>query len=258
MVANLYSKFKDKLFQLISKNSDLETIAMLLLEDNYINILCKKIAAKYNIDSEDLRSELVLRVINNQLLASIIQGQHSFNGKVFEFNVINIAKSLAYYEHLEDIDDLDEIDTTQNNAVQVVCSNQQLLKYEQLMRNKLNQLLEYRNNINKISEYCEIVELTIEELASKLGVKRNLLIRHPINYKKQLIEILNQYIQLYTKWYSRRSIFLTELVEKYGSTTSLYQALGLNYSYRKFIDKIDSLSLWQIEEVCERLGVNNV
>jgi hypothetical protein len=39
------------------------------------------------------------------------------------------------------------------------------------------------------------------------------------------------------------------LLQEYGSYQKIYESAKLKYTYRSFVNNIDQLSLWQLEEI---------
>lgn len=265
-IAEDYKLFVANLYHCINRNANLDDIAQLVFLDSYCKYLCNKVARKYQIDSDDVHAQLVLDVLGNKLFPNITDGSQQFSGRYFHYRIINIAKSLQHHDALDitekTIADTLESDTNlAEEAVRLHTMHEQYIGYNELKQTKIAELHSYKEQLDtwhkiNLDELSTIVELSTENIARELNIPRHKLVRHPEHYKEPLINLIDSYIQLVERWFATRYSYLNNLAEEYGSLLKVYQRIKLNYSYSKFAELANSMTIWQLEEIRLQLESN--
>lgn len=258
MIAQHYSEFKAQLHTLIQKSSSNAEIGEFIYNSLYTNYVCKNIGGIFNLDAQELLSEVYISIANGDLLAKVISGEKNFSGRVFNMRIRDIAHTLLN-KNIELTDEvmqipIDEIEKDHNIDLQ----NQKNL-LTQLLRNKLRELIQYKKTLCRIqhidmNQYAEIVELHLSEILQLIGTTRRKIHSH----KVQLLSLLDSYIKLYEYWFLERQSFMKKLQERFANTKELYCVYKPNYSYMTFLKIIESPTCWDLQRLYEKLGDGNV
>lgn len=264
-----YNDFYTTLHSLIFANSSLDSIAELVFINRYCNGLCIAIAKKFKISKEDLMAELILNILNNTLLEPVLTKQCAFNGRVFTYEVMNIARYLQRREKLYDKRSdfnfewiASEYDL-ESNVIEAIQENKLEVNLKLVKTQKLQELQQIHHEINigniDVECFCESVELNINQLMERLKLdNRYELLNHPELHKAGLLVVLNAYIELFNKWFLNMDLYLQELLIKYSGWSSMHKKLNPNVSYSGFVRKYSAPTMWdmpKLEQLVEGVHV---
>lgn len=260
MSKNPYLEFKHELTKLIDERAKSTEVAEFMLLNDYINILCRKVAGKYSIDSDDLQAEIALKIMEDKLLNVVLQRDVSFSRRIFEFMIMSIARDLSSKPTEELSDSIVEVSDISQSAIDNCSARKQGVIFNKVLENKITELQDYRQSIADaksidLTKFSTIIEITVEALADMIAIEYHKLKQSPHRYRQLLLNVFDSYILLYQKWFSKRSYFIMGLITQYGNMNRLYEVAKPRYSYRTFVQNIDNLSIWQIEEIAQNLGL---
>jgi hypothetical protein len=251
---NVYLNFKEQLLSLIKRKANNKQFTELIIHNEYCEYVYKKIANIYGVEKDELVSELVQAILLGTFLNKVFRGEVAFNRRFFELNIVNLARKLKPPLLSELGEDLEStIDIEQESIVKNI-EKQQSDNIQKLFAAKLSQLKAYRNDIGQqipinLAQFCKTVELTVEELSVKTSIARYMLINNPERYYLELDKVFGEYLELFKSWFLFRTGYIHKLLQEYGSYQKIYESAKLKYTYRSFVNNIDQLSLWQLEEI---------
>lgn len=259
-----YQIFKEQLLLLVKNNASLQQIANFVATSQYCSYLCTKVANKYNVDKDDLFADLVVAILEGKVLNPNILAQRKFSGHHFQFRVIDIARKMLSPQ-MDEISNSIVIDM--DVAIEVIYRSdtaRQNQKLDKLIELKIKELNQYQQDIRipnaqiNLKQYCEVVNLSIEELATRCGLPRHKLTRNTEEYRHLLAKLLRYYVNLYQYWFTHQSTYLAEITHKYGGLINVYNNSGFSCSYRKFQKSIKAIDVWQLEQLKINLEKHNV
>lgn len=259
IIVNLsnYHKFVLELQSYICQEPDYSKISEFIYNNEYCLHTCKMVSRKFNVNDQDLHSELILFIFENDSFRKVLIGDNAFNGRVFTFQVMQLAKKLQSKFSSDEINVdyiVDKIIDVEESAIEAKHQRSQVTQLEIIKAEKLRELDNYRQKILlgnfKIDELVEVIGLNTAELMVKTGItNRYSLITSPELYREKLVSLFDTYCELYSRWYFTKDAYLKHLIIKYGSFKSLYRFLTPRYTYMSFMNKFSSPSIWDIEEL---------
>lgn len=252
-----YHKFAMQLQSYVCQNPNYSEISEFIHSNKYCLYMCKMISRKFNVNNQDLHSELILFIFENESFRKVLVGKNPFNGRVFTFQIMQLAKKLQPRFINDEINInqvVDKIIDVEESAIETKHQRSQITQLEALKAHKLKELDDYRQKLLSdnftIDEFVEIIDLNIAELMIKMGItNRYSLITSPKLYREKLVSLFDTYYELYSRWYFSKDAYLKQLIIQYGSFKSLYRFLSPRYSYMSFMNKFSSPSIWDIEEL---------
>lgn len=254
-----YKEFYETLSSLIRISAPLDDVAELVFINRYCNGLCTSVSRKFNLPKEELMAELVLKILSKSLLDSVITQQCRFNGRIFTYQVINIARFLQRKENLYDTRDFNfEWIASESNletkVIEELSESKLSLSVESIKKQKLQELNELYDVINtkqfNIKNFCQSIELNVYQLMLKLNIKnRYKLLNHPQLYSKELKSVLTEYIALFDKWFLQMDLYIQNLVGQHHNWSSLYSKLKPRLSYTTFVRNYSSPIMWDMPEL---------
>lgn len=258
-VAIHYKNFVDSLYQLINANADVAQIAQFVLTDRYCKFLCNKVAHKYNVDSAEIHAQLVLDTMENKIFINIPDAQSRFSGRYFQWRIINIAKRLQFCDSDELTEELIYEQNISEEAIQRNITASQHIELEKLKCDKISELNHYAIKLAagmgiNLDAFSNVIELSIQDIADKINIPRYKLTRHPNHYRALLQDLFSKYIALAEKWFALRYGYLDSLIERHGSLLKIYNMAQLGYSYSKFAEQANNMTIWQLEEIHAKIG----
>ncbi len=259
IIVNLsnYHKFALELQSYICQHPDYSKISEFIYNNEYCLHMCKMISRKFNVDNQDLHSELVLFIFENESFRKVLTGENAFNGRVFTFQIMQLAKKLQSKFSSDEINIdqiVDKVIDVEESAIEAKHQRSQGTQLGILKTHKLKELSDYRQKLLlgdfTINELVEIIGLNTAELMVKAGItNRYSLITSPELYREKLVSLFDTYCELHSRWYFSKDAYLKQLIIQYGSFKSLYRFLTPRYSYMSFMNKFSSPSIWDIEEL---------
>jgi len=259
---NMYQEFRIGLMSIIE---DLHqhpgygaVIAEYIYANKFCNLLVRSIARKFQLEYEDLRSELVTEILEGKILKQVLENKR-FNRQVFYLNIKKLALKLTMQKKVHVVlEEIEEMAVCNDELLEKQASKNAILRFRELSLVNLKRLVEYRSELEhsavNISKFQSIVELNFNELLLMLDqgkISRYQLLSNPNKYRKYFLSILDKYLQLYFKYYDIRNIYPAHLKSKTGLLTlqDIYTRLKPDYSYPQFTRKIRHSTLWDIDEV---------
>ncbi len=254
-----YKEFCTTLNHLVITNASLDNVAELVFINRYCNGLCTGVSRKFKVPKEDLMAELIFKILDNTLLDAVLSKRCAFNGRVFTFQVMNIARCLQRKEKLYDPRDfnLDWIAADgdlESDVIDKLSENKLDLSIEMIKIKKLNELQALYEDIGvrkiNIKNFCQSIELNIYQLMVQLKIdNRYKLLKHPECYTVELQTILNEYIGLFNKWFLQMDLYIQELINKHNSWLDLYNSLKPRLSYAVFVRNYSAPTMWDMPEL---------
>ena len=259
IIVNLsnYHKFVLELQSYICQEPDYSKISEFIYNNEYCLHMCKMVSRKFNVNDQDLHSELILFIFENDSFRKVLIGDNAFNGRVFTFQIMQLAKKLQSKFSSDEINIdhiVDKIIDVEESAVEAKHQRSQVTQLGIIKTQKLRELNDYRQKILlgdfTIDELVEVIGLNTAELMAKAGIaNRYSLITSPELYREKIVSLFDTYCELYSRWYFSKDVYLKQLIIQYGSLKALYRFLTPRYSYMSFMNKFSSPSIWDIEEL---------
>lgn len=251
---NVYLDFKQQLTTLIKKKASNRKFTEFIINNEYCEYVCKKVSNIYQVEKDELLSELVQAVLSGEFLRKVFSGEVAFNRRYFELNVANHARKLKPIMLSELSDDIESVTNLETESIHKSIEQHQSIAVQELFTKKLDQLNSYRVEIGQqipidLTTYCKTIELSVEELSKKISVARYMLINNPERYYIELDKVFGEYLELFKSWFYYRASYIETLLSEYGSYQQIYDSANLKYTYRSFVNNIDQLSIWQLEEI---------
>ncbi len=262
-----YNDFYIALHDLIQSSTSLDNVAELVFINRYCNGLCTGVAKKFKVSAEDLMAEIILNILDNSLFGAVLSRHCAFNGRVFTYQVMNIAKLLQRKEKTYSSDDLNmewipSGEDLEMNVINKLSEEQLSLSLETIKKNKLHELQnlyeEITNGTIDIKRFCQSVELTLYQLMTNIKINNSYkLFNHPEYFASELTLILDKYIELFNKWFLQIDCHIRDLIIQYRDWAGLYRKLNPKLSYAAFTRKYSTPSIWDMSELELLLEVAN-
>lgn len=260
---SIYADFKSELMEIINDNHSIDELNSILADYIYSSKFCiflvRSIARKFELDYEDLRSELISEILAGKFFKQLINN-NQFSRQVFYLNIKKIAiKMVNSNDKLLLVDEIKEEELVRDsNLLNDYVSRNAILKYIELRQANLKRLIDYRSELMRspivVSKFQKNVDLNISEILvmlKKYRISRHSLLNNPDKYRKYFLIIIDRYLELFVKYQDVMNVYLDYLKKKTGTSSiiELYEKLKPAYSYLNFTRKIRNLSLWEIEEL---------
>ncbi|AUR52053.1 hypothetical protein CUN60_06985 [Aquella oligotrophica] len=261
---SMYKEFKAGLMSIIENINQYPDSYAIIADYTYAskfcNLLIRSIARKFDLEYDDLRSELMAEILAGNIFKQVIENK-KFNRQVFYLNIKKLAIRMKPHEdshHISLTEEMEDVLMYKDESLQSYVNKNAILKFKELRQVNLRRLIEYRsellNSPINISKFQSVVELNTNELLEMLDqnkISRYQLLYVPNKYRKYLVSILDKYLQLYFKYYEVRSTYTDYLKIKTKSPTlkAIFEKLKPEYSYLQFTRKIKHPTLWDIDEL---------
>lgn len=254
-----YKEFCTILNRLIIAKATLDNVAELVFANRYCNGLCTGVSRKFNVPKEDLMAELVFKILDKSLLDAVLKQHCAFNGRVFTYQVMNVARFLQRKEKLYDTRDFNfewvaAGGDLESDVIGKLSESKLDESIEMIKAKKLQELQMLYSDIGtkktNIKNFCQSIELNIYQLMVHLKINnRYKLLKHPECYTVELKTILGEYIELFNKWFLQMDLYVQELVNKHNSWLELYNKLKPRLSYATFVRNYSSPTIWDMPEL---------